>query len=465
MGFSASSQVRGGAEFFALREYMGLSVRDFARVTCSSTDAIAAWEGLSERIPGKVWRLVDEAVDVFDNLVDDLVDMEVADWRPGGENRPIPLPYFCSQAQYKAYCDARGFEPFEGCDFGVDGVAPFGFRNAATREAARRLRAAGRTVVIGYVVDGEEPATVLNRYGAEVDYQSAVSRMDKKLRKKVEKRLGPCTAQELFEQYCAAHLGVFGEEFSPSNPFAVFSADDGSLCFYNRNAVPKEGDVFEGKVVSKLFALGAPWTRVDFAGVAGDVTAVEVVDEGIKPQFLNGWFSDFKKLKRADLSLFDTSGCLDMGSLFKGCAQLEQVNLSGLNTASVTNMTCMFAGCESLVSLDLSDFDTSNVWGMARLFEGCRSLKQVNLSDFYTRNVEAMTCMFAGCCSLVALDLSSFYTLVVAESALPWQHLKDAFDMFDGCDKLQRVTPPLQDRIDCIDLLCKQIPFLEGKLA
>ena len=35
-GFWRDSQVRGGAEFRALREYMGLSVEDFARVTCAS---------------------------------------------------------------------------------------------------------------------------------------------------------------------------------------------------------------------------------------------------------------------------------------------------------------------------------------------------------------------------------------------------------------------------------------------
>lgn len=222
---------------------------------------------------------------------------------------------------------------------------------------------------MGYVSD-DGPATVLNCYGVEISYQAAVSRMDKELREKAEKSLGPCTAQELFEQYCIAHLGVFGEEFSPSNPFAVYSADDGSLCFYNRNAAPKEGDVFEGKTVSKLFALGAPWTRVDFVDVAGDVTAVEVVDEGIKPLFLNGWFSDFKKLKRADLSRFDTSGCLDMGNLFKGCAQLEQVNLSDLNTASVTNMTCMFDGCDKLRLVNASSDDRPIVLPGVSDFEG-----------------------------------------------------------------------------------------------
>ena len=139
-GFGGNSQVRGGAEFRALREYMGLSVEDFARVTCASVSKVVAWEGLSGHIPGKVWRLVDEAVDVFDNLVDDLADVEVADWRPGGENRPIPLPYFRSQEKYQACCDARGFEPFEGCDFGVDGVARSVF--------ATPLRAKRRTAFV-----------------------------------------------------------------------------------------------------------------------------------------------------------------------------------------------------------------------------------------------------------------------------------------------------------------------------
>lgn len=43
MGFGGNSQVRGGAEFCALREYMGLSVEDFARVTCASVSKVVAW--------------------------------------------------------------------------------------------------------------------------------------------------------------------------------------------------------------------------------------------------------------------------------------------------------------------------------------------------------------------------------------------------------------------------------------
>lgn len=461
MDLQIKPQVRSGAELRALRECMGLSVEDFARVTCGSKDQVIGWEGLSERIPNKVWRLVDEAVDLFESLVDDLADVKAADERFGGKGRPVPLEYFRSQRNYAEFCEVRGLEPFEGCDFGVDGVAPFGFRNAAVREAARRLREAGRTVVIGYVSD-EEPATVLNRYGVEVDYQAAVSRMDKKLRQEVEKRLGPCTAQELFEQYCAVHLDVFGEDFSPSNPFAVFSTDDGSLNFYNRNVVPKEGDVFEGKSVSKLFLLDELWADVDFSDVACDAVSVMVVDDGIKPQFLNGWFSGFRKLESADLSRFDVSECLDMGSLFKGCVRLKQVNLSGLNTAHVANMTRMFAGCERLESLDLSGFDTSSVWGMARLLEGCRSLKAVNLSGFDTRNVEAMTCMFAGCCSLEEIDLSGFCTLIAAKDASLWHRLKDVSGMFDGCKSLQRIKAPLGD---WADELRQAFPALEGKLA
>lgn len=204
-----------------------------------------------------------------------------------------------------------------------------------------------------------------------------------------------------------------------------------------------------------------PWTRVDFADVAGDVTAIEVVDEGIKPLFLNGWFSDFKKLKRADLSRFDTSGCLDMGSLFKGCAQLEQVKLSGLNTASVTNMTCMFAGCESLVSLDLSSFDTSSVWGMARLFEGCCSLKDVDLSGFDMYKVELTTCMFAGCAELEKLDLPGVCALIDAGRSFLWCSLKDTSGMFDGCDKLRPVNASSDDR----PIVLPGVSDLERKLV
>lgn len=57
--------------------------------------------------------------------------------------------------------------------------------------------------------------TVTNSAGIAIDFDAAVAYMDPDIRETVHYRLAPCTDQEFFDAYCAAHLEEFGEQFAP----------------------------------------------------------------------------------------------------------------------------------------------------------------------------------------------------------------------------------------------------------
>lgn len=61
---------------------------------------------------------------------------------------------------------------------------------------------------------------VINSYGAAINYDAAVNLMDDETRETVHADIAPCTAQEFFDAYAAAHLAKFGEvwELDTANP-------------------------------------------------------------------------------------------------------------------------------------------------------------------------------------------------------------------------------------------------------
>ena len=66
---------------------------------------------------------------------------------------------------------------------------------------------------------------------------------------------------------------------------------------------------------------------------------------------LIGMFRQFKNLRTADLSGFDTKEAVSFQKLFSDCVNLREVNLSSFDTRSAINFSGMFAGCERLLSL------------------------------------------------------------------------------------------------------------------
>ena len=61
---------------------------------------------------------------------------------------------------------------------------------------------------------------VINAAGREIDYEAAVQLMDDDIREELHAQLAPCTEQEFFTAYEAAHLAKYGEEWelSKDNP-------------------------------------------------------------------------------------------------------------------------------------------------------------------------------------------------------------------------------------------------------
>ena len=121
-------------------------------------------------------------------------------------------------------------------------------------------------------------------------------------------------------------------------------------------------------------------------------------------------FSDMRSLTSLDLSNFDTSRVMDMGSMFYNSFGFTSLNLSNFDTSNVTNMNNMFSNMRSLTSLDLSSFNTTNVTDMSSMFSGMAALTSLNISSFNTENVTDMNGMFANMSSIESLDLSSFNT-------------------------------------------------------
>lgn len=54
---------------------------------------------------------------------------------------------------------------------------------------------------------------VMNSYGTEIEWNTAVNLMDDELREELSADLAPCTEQEFFEAYAKAHEAKFREEW------------------------------------------------------------------------------------------------------------------------------------------------------------------------------------------------------------------------------------------------------------
>ena len=245
---------------------------------------------------------------------------------------------------------------------------------------------------------------------------------------------------------------------APKTAFAVYSADDQSLSFYKRSAVPAAGEQFNGKTATAVYTgietdrygvVSQPWS-----GYASKIKTATVVDAGLQPKSTAFWFANCKSITQCDMSKLDTSSLTDASGMFFGCSSITTLDLSAWDTSKVTTMSGMFASCSSLSPLDLSGWDTSKVTDMNYMFNHCSSLTTLDLSgwdvsnltdasdmfcassslatigDLYswdTSKVTTMNGMFAGCSSLTSIgDLSNWDV----------SNLTDASAMFSRCTSL-----------------------------
>ena len=243
-------------------------------------------------------------------------------------------------------------------------------------------------------------------------------------------RLDPAVHADLFERAAQHPVTLLSASFlfcaqstEPSDPgsvpFAVYSEDDASLTFYKRRALPVEGNVFEGKMATAVYAniqntkSAPPWK-----GIASKIKRVAVVDDGIAPQTMYAWFINCDNLLSVNLSKLDTSKTTSLGYAFSGCKSLTDIDLSKLDTSSVGSFADVFQDCSSLRSVNLTGWDTSRGNNFSQMFFRCASLEELNVSSFKTGNVTTFNGMFYGCSSLRSLDLSRFDTSAATTFAL-----------------------------------------------
>lgn len=211
--------------------------------------------------------------------------------------------------------------------------------------------------------------------------------------------------------------------------FAVYSADDGSLNFYKRAEVPKQGTIYLGKRATAVYTglenmTSAPGWMLNYSK---DIKTAIVYDEGISPIGTGFWFAELRNMKTADVSKLDMSKCKTIGCMFTNCTSLTSLDLSTWNTRSLTDMNQAFQNCTSLTKLNVSGWDVSKVTNMTLAFAEDRALSSLDLSSWDVSNLADASDMFYNCSSLTTIgDLSGWDVSNLASSQ--W--------MFFNCSRL-----------------------------
>lgn len=154
--------------------------------------------------------------------------------------------------------------------------------------------------------------------------------------------------------------------------FAVYSADDNSLCFYKRLncELPSAGSSWNRKKATAVYpsieetafeasgteggsGAGQAWSQY-----AASIKSVSVVDSGISPASMAYWFAGFSSMASCDVSKLDSSACSSFRGTWLGCSSLASLGLSRLDISASADFSLMFSGCSAL-SLDLSAWEPS----------------------------------------------------------------------------------------------------------
>ena len=205
--------------------------------------------------------------------------------------------------------------------------------------------------------------------------------------------------------------------------FAVYSADDGSLSFYKRAEVPKQGTIYLGKRATAVYTGLENMTSIPgwMLNYSKDIKTAIVYDEGISPIGTGFWFAELRNMKTADVSKLDMSKCKTIGCMFTNCTSLTTLDLSAWDTRSLTDMNQAFQNCTSLTKLNVSGWDVSKVTNMTLSFAVDRTLSSLDLSTWDNSAVTSMKDVFSMMDSLNEVSLGSKFKFVGTSPFLPDQ--------------------------------------------
>ena len=205
--------------------------------------------------------------------------------------------------------------------------------------------------------------------------------------------------------------------------FAVYSADDGSLSFYKRAEVPKQGTMYLGKRATAVYTGLENMTSMPgwMLNYSKDIKTAIVYDEGISPIGTGFWFAELRNMKTADVSKLDMSKCKTIGCMFTNCTSLTTLDLSAWDTRSLTDINQAFQNCTSLTKLNVSGWDVSKVTNMTLAFAEDRALSSLDLSTWDNSAVTSMKDVFSMMDSLNEVSLGSKFKFVGVSPFLPDQ--------------------------------------------
>ena len=110
------------------------------------------------------------------------------------------------------------------------------------------------------------------------------------------------------------------------------------------------------------------------------------------------FMTDAKKVKRVYTAEGQTVRMpADMSQYFCAMYNLREFDGNGMDTSGVVNMHSLFDDCDKMYSLNLSTWDTSSVKDMGEMFQHCNELGVVDMSNFDTSAAEDMDYMFRIC--------------------------------------------------------------------
>lgn len=191
--------------------------------------------------------------------------------------------------------------------------------------------------------------------------------------------------------------------------FAVYSASDKSLDFYNSHDIPKIGKSYRGKAVTDLY-IGTEDTGYDvspaWSNIVSKVESVEIVDT-IRPRSLYGWFRNSTSLKSLDMDRMDTSQ-VRTASYFLYSSAIDSLNLNGRDFSRCTDFNSMLSHLSNITELNVRNMDVSSGHEFYDMFYSDKKLTELDCTGWDTRSANSFWGFACNNPSLRMIDISSF---------------------------------------------------------
>lgn len=154
---------------------------------------------------------------------------------------------------------------------------------------------------------------------------------------------------------------------------------------------------------------------------------------------MEGMFNGRYNLQTLNLTGWDTSKVTIMQNMFNDCESLSEITyIENFNTTSCIYMVSMFRGCKNIESFNLQNngniWNTSSVINMDQMFYVCELLNDINISGWDTSNVTSMSHMFSRCRALT--DDKIVHIL----SNIEFDKATNISNMFEDCDTVEHIT-------------------------